>query len=1064
MYLILAFLLFISQPDITKDTQEEAIWQIDAYIQNIQSGQSVDINYWSLLELASDSEILDSLISEKIKLQNVEDSILQLFLIKDTVLDREERRLLRLRAGSIELKSPNLIAAYALTEKGKNDDTFWTIVSQNMSLGSYELLNQIRNGTQVNKQQLPESEHSFIHFLLLYENDGINFFSDEYLLECIKQWSLSNNNAFENASITRAAFNISRYITASSPYENIISDTTFPSSHLRFRVYSYLEYSLRQIGSFDKANYVINTRSLPQLDQIGRPQLKHNVIFRLQSNLYDLGKYEEAKNENLRLINDFNSDDPDVLNGLAISYYELGEFDKFLSLMGNAVELAKERNNYTGLLTQYRNLHAFHVENKNWNTALSYLEESEKLALEHLDSRELGPIYISTGRFHWNYNRDFEKAIESFDKGLSSIDKESDLTSYRELTFNKAVVFKEVDRYAEAEKYFEEVKSIALNNSNNTSYLGALIYLADIAVEQNQTNKASLIIEEIDRYKLSNLDFHNIVKLHTIKANLTTSNGNTLLAISNLSPMIDQIIERSKNSKSSQAGYWNIQAEYLDAFETITDLYVLSKEKVKSLDLLDRIKTINDANFYSNPLIAGNTLSETELNLEMRLSKDLQELRKVLLNTEASNRAQIQSQIDQKTAERQLLLAKVDSKAQEKNTPMWMLQRRLGHDQVMVHITEINDFFYKATITKYDIEIEKLPFGEEERALYERTSVALAEKETDLNDLYAIYKHLNLETLPKSKSQVLLVPDSYLYRIPIDILPTRAPNSATSYGSARYLLEDKLVTMYSSIQELFHNSRKRNANFDVAFNAYGISNFDNITSKELVSLPGAMKEVNILENNLPYFDSKKIFKEDQATKEIFKTTIGSSRVVHVATHSEVSEQDPLYSTIYLNSNGSDSTDDGTLYAYELYNLNINSDLIVLNSCSSGSGDYLQGTGVLGITRALRYAGARSLVLNLWSVNDNVASRFAQDFYNELGKGLSKPEALRNAKLKQIETGSADPHYWGVYMFIGNPSQLTDKPSSSASMYSFLGLILALTIYLGYTQTQPGYRRKEKAVA
>ena len=117
------------------------------------------------------------------------------------------------------------------------------------------------------------------------------------------------------------------------------------------------------------------------------------------------------------------------------------------------------------------------------------------------------------------------------------------------------------------------------------------------------------------------------------------------------------------------------------------------------------------------------------------------------------------------------------------------------------------------------------------------------------------------------------------------------------------------------------------------------------------------------------------------------------------------------------------------------------DFIMLNSCSSGSGNYLQGSGIMGISRALKYAGAKSLALNLWSVNDKTASEFATSFYTNINNGISKSEALREAKLTILTGSNANPYYWGAYMLIGNPSQLTEKPAKAGFLYSFLILMI-----------------------
>lgn len=106
---------------------------------------------------------------------------------------------------------------------------------------------------------------------------------------------------------------------------------------------------------------------------------------------------------------------------------------------------------------------------------------------------------------------------------------------------------------------------------------------------------------------------------------------------------------------------------------------------------------------------------------------------------------------------------------------------------------------------------------------------------------------------------------------------------------------------------------------------------------------------------------------------------------------------------------------------------------------------------MGISRALRYAGANSLVLNVWSVNDMMASEFAVEFYTNLNEGASKAEALRAAKLYMLTSNNANPHYWGAYMLIGKnnvvirPFEKTNIYVASSFMVYFMILVIIMLI-------------------
>lgn len=266
------------------------------------------------------------------------------------------------------------------------------------------------------------------------------------------------------------------------------------------------------------------------------------------------------------------------------------------------------------------------------------------------------------------------------------------------------------------------------------------------------------------------------------------------------------------------------------------------------------------------------------------------------------------------------------------------------------------------------------------------------------------------------------------------------------------MLEDYHFRYFTSLKEFDTNRRASQNDLTNDFAAFSISNFEDFTINDLPSLPYATVESNNIENALTSLNRKEIYNGNDATKEAFKRSVENSRLVHVATHSEVSEQNPLFSTIYLNNPEASSNLDSeqALYAYELFDTPLNSEFIMLNSCSSGSGNYIQGSGIMGISRALRYAGAKSLALNLWSVNDKIASEFATDLYSYLNEGHTKSESIRLAKLNQLRSANANPHFWGAYMMIGNPSPITQKKDGVLFIVSLLALS---TIFLGYTAYQ-----------
>ena len=115
-------------------------------------------------------------------------------------------------------------------------------------------------------------------------------------------------------------------------------------------------------------------------------------------------------------------------------------------------------------------------------------------------------------------------------------------------------------------------------------------------------------------------------------------------------------------------------------------------------------------------------------------------------------------------------------------------------------------------------------------------------------------------------------------------------------------------------------------------------------------------------------------------------------------------------------------EDGFLQMREIFNLNLDADLVVLSGCETGRGKLLKGEGLVGLSRAFLAAGARSLVVSLWRVNDRSTSLLMEAFYLNLKEGLGKAEALHQAKLAlmKVEEGRyAHPYYWAPFILIGD---------------------------------------------
>jgi CHAT domain-containing protein len=153
-----------------------------------------------------------------------------------------------------------------------------------------------------------------------------------------------------------------------------------------------------------------------------------------------------------------------------------------------------------------------------------------------------------------------------------------------------------------------------------------------------------------------------------------------------------------------------------------------------------------------------------------------------------------------------------------------------------------------------------------------------------------------------------------------------------------------------------------------------------------------------------------------ATEAAVKKLLDTVGLVHLATHGELSESDPLSSAVLLVPGGGE---DGRLEVREVFGLDLHARLVVLSACETGLGKLSRGDELVGLQRAFLYAGTPAVVTTLWKVDDRATFDLVRAFYARLD-GAGPVEALRQA---QLETMRAFPHpfSWAAFVLTGAPS-------------------------------------------
>ena len=147
------------------------------------------------------------------------------------------------------------------------------------------------------------------------------------------------------------------------------------------------------------------------------------------------------------------------------------------------------------------------------------------------------------------------------------------------------------------------------------------------------------------------------------------------------------------------------------------------------------------------------------------------------------------------------------------------------------------------------------------------------------------------------------------------------------------------------------------------------------------------------------------------------------RIVHFATHGLVNSQHPELSGIVLSLvDKKGEPQNGFLRLYEIYNLKLNADLVVLSACQTALGKEIKGEGLIGLTRGFMYAGAPRVVASLWRIDDRATAELMTRFYSGMLKDKLRPAAaLRAAQVSLLQGQDkrwAAPHYWAAFTIQG----------------------------------------------
>ncbi len=337
--------------------------------------------------------------------------------------------------------------------------------------------------------------------------------------------------------------------------------------------------------------------------------------------------------------------------------------------------------------------------------------------------------------------------------------------------------------------------------------------------------------------------------------------------------------------------------------------------------------------------------------------------------------------------------------------------------------------------------------------------------------LYELYRALwfPLEKYVHTQ-KVVIVPDRELFNLSFETL-TPKPMRSFQELATNSLLANYDISYNFSL--LLYKDKGKVADYSSEFIAFApgfnkqmkeeyklaIKDSVKLDKTYLTLLPQPFSE-DLVKQYAEVFDGN-YFINENASKDLFINRAKEHKIIHIGTHAESNNISPELSRLIFakKADGEENYDENSLYSYEIYNIDLSSNLAILTACETGKPTYQAGEGMISLAHAFNYAGSESILTSLWEIDEESSAKIVKLFYDNLSAGMPKDEALRKAKLSYIATAegrTAAPQYWAGLVLIGDTTPI-DLNTGVAWWWYVLAGVVAMAIILLLIR-----RRKERS--
>jgi CHAT domain-containing protein/Tfp pilus assembly protein PilF len=743
-----------------------------------------------------------------------------------------------------------------------------------------------------------------------------------------------------------------------------------------------------------------------------------------------------------------------TLNNMGIAYDEEGNYSLAVEYYEKSLAIRETIGDKQGVGETLNNLAVIYDAQRNYGESLEYYQKSLKLREEFGTKIEVAQTLNNIGVVKKDLE-EYDAALDYYRRSLALKESLKDKIGTANTLNNIGVVYELEGKYKQAEENYQNALKAQEEAGNSEGIGNALTNLASVNARQNQHADSLKFAERaaVLARQTGNLDQLRVALVASGQALRHLDQG------ANARKAFDEAIATIEMLRSHAAGGEQDRQRLFEGmvspYYEMVDLLVAQGNVPEALSYAERAKgrVLLDV-LRGDRINITKAMSPGEREQERKLIGEL-----VSLNSQVSrensaakpnparltelNAQLAKARIDQEAFQTNLYASHPELKVQRGQAQPLNLEQAgallVNEKTALMEYAVTDDNVYLFVLTRNlagnnetsQLKVYTAPIKRQQLA--ERTELfrrRLANHDLDYSKAAADLYNLLIKPAQaqlKDKTMLVIVPDDVLWEVPFQALGPAAN---------RYLIEDYAISYAPSLTVLHEmiKKHKTNASRSPALLAVGNPALGKQTiertkralmDERLEPLPEAERQVKEL-GQLYGAAQSKVYTGTEAREDRVKAEAGQYRIVQLATHGILNNANPMYSHVVLSQPAGDSSEDGLLEAWEIMNLDLNADLVVLSACDTARGRIGAGEGVIGLSWAFFVAGSPTTVVSQWSVESASTTELMLQFHRNLKRltngpaAVSKAESLRRAQLQLLrDQRYQHPFFWAGFVVIGD---------------------------------------------